>query len=363
VVRRIDAPAHQPMNQHDPHAHRLELADAMPHIVWMQDSDGRLTYFNRLWTEYTGRTLAESLASGSAETVHPEDRPALVRLFGEARGRGEAVEATYRLRRAADGVYRWHLGRLAPVRGADGRVASFVGTAVDIDAQRRAADAQRFLAEASAVLGTSLDVHQTLRDIARLVVPHMADWCAIDLLNADGVIERLAVAHVDPSKVQLANDLWARQPPRPDDPYGVYQVVRTRHPEFFADISDALLAASAPDPEVLAILRSLGLRSSMCVPLVARDHALGALTLVSAESGRRYEAHDLAFAEEFSRRIAISLDNARLYGLATAARAAAEALAADLTEQSLAVGRSLLEMRAERDAALVRLAALVGPKA
>jgi GAF domain-containing protein len=235
---------------------------------------------------------------------------------------------------------------------------SFVGTAVDVDDQRRANSQQRFLAEAGKVLGTSLEPAKTLSDVARLVVPQLADWCAIDLVTEEGGFERLAVAHVDPTKVALAQQLWQRLPPRPEAPHGLYAVVRTRRAELFEDIPDEMLVASIPDPEILAIYRSLGLRSSMCVPLIARDHVLGALSLVSAESGRHYGKEDLAFAEDFASRIAVAIANARLYTETQQARAAAEALAADVVDQSKSVEAALLAMRAERDAALAKLAQL-----
>lgn len=333
---------------------RWELAEAMPLIVWTHDLAGVATYFNRQWTEYTGLDLAGTLRAGADTLVHPDDRAAVLPAFEASRSAGAPFETTYRLRRARDGAWRWHEVRVVPLRDAEGRTVAFVGTAMDIDDQRRADEAQRFLIEATNVLGTSLDLEKTLADVAHLVVPGLADWCAIDLLTDGGVLERAAVAHVDPAKMALAWDLWRRLPPRPEDPHGVHAVIRSRCSERLEEIPDALLVQSVPDPELLALIRSLGLRSSMCVPLVARDRALGALTLVSAESGRRYAPGDQAFADEFARRIAIAVDNARLYAEATRARAAAEAMAADVIEQSRSVAAALLSMRAERDAALAR---------
>jgi PAS domain S-box-containing protein len=330
----------------------------MPHIVWIDGPGGAVTYFNRKWTEYTGLDLAETLRVGADTLVHPDDLDEVRRVFGEARRQGAAFTAIYRLRRARDGVYRWHEAHVVPLHSEDGRAESFVGTAVDIDDQRRANHQQRFLAEAGKVLGTSLETTRTLNDVARLVVPELADWCAIDLLNEAGIFERLAVAHVDPTKVALARDLWRRRPPRPEDPSGLYAVARTRQAEFFEDIPDEMLVASIPDPELLALYRSLGLRSSMCVPLIARDRVLGALSLVTAESGRHYGREDLDFAYDLAGRIAVAIDNARLYTAAQQARAAAEALAADVADQSRNVEAALLAMRAERDAALARLAQL-----
>ncbi|MDB4932919.1 MAG: Phytochrome, two-component sensor histidine kinase [Myxococcaceae bacterium] len=334
------------------------IVDAIPQIVWTSDRDGSATYVNRQWTDYTGLDLAETLRVGVRTLVHPDDLPEVARLSEAARAASAPVALTCRLRRARDGAWRWHAARVVPLHDATGRATSFVGTATDIDDRRRADEVQRFLIRAGEVLGASLDLTKTLDDVARLVVPSLADWCSIDLLSEGGALERAAVAHVDPAKVALAWDLGRRLPPRPDDPHGVYAVLRTRRPERIEEIPDALLAAAIPDPEILAIARSLGLRSSMCVPLVARDRALGALSLVSAESGRRYGEDDMAFAEEFARRIAVAVDNAQLYAQATAARAVAEAMAADVAEQSGAVEAALLRMRAERDAALSRLEAL-----
>src|SRR6185437_9159459 len=123
-----------------------------------------------------------------------------------------------------------------------------------------------------------------------------------------------AVAHVDPEKVRLAEELAERYPPDPNAPYGVPNVIRTREPELFSEIK----------PELLELLRELGLRSSMCVPLVARDRVLGALTFIAAESGRRYNERDLATAQDLARRAATAVDNAVLFREAQTARREAQ---------------------------------------
>jgi len=337
---------------------RRELADAMPHIVWTSDAAGKVTWFNRKWTEYTGLDLAETLRVGAGTLVHPDDLPALASMFPDAISRGQPISATYRLRRKSDGSWRWHDARVVPMEASSDHGDACVGTAIDVDDQRRLSLQQRFLVEAGNVLGTSLDVGATLADVAKLAVPHLADWCSIDLLNDAGTLDRLAVAHVDPAKVQLAWDLWRRMPPKPEDATGTYNVIRTGRAEIFPEIPDSLLVQLIPDPEVLELIRSLGLRSSMSLPLATRDRVLGTLALVSAESGRRYNKDDIAFGEELGRMIASALDNARLYTEAKDARAAAEAIAAEILEQSRAVSAALLEMREERDEALERLARL-----
>ncbi len=338
------------------------LADAIPHIVWTTNADGTPTYFNSKWTDYTGLDLAETLRLGASTLVHPDDLSMLVEKVDAARLTRAPYEMVYRLRRARDAVYRWHFARLVPLGGVGAGAAAWVATATDIDDEHRLDEQQRFFIEAGKVLGTSLDRKQTLGDVARLVVPSMADWCAIDLVGEGGRVNRETIAHVDPLKLETAWEFWRRWPPKPEDPQGLYSVIRSGKPEVYEEIPDELLEQGIPDREVLALIRSLGLRSSMCVPLFVRERVIGALTLVSAESNRLYGPRDLAFATELAQRIGVAVDNARLYGEAEQARAAAEAMAADVVEQSRAVEAALLEMRADRDAALQKLEAIAQAK-
>lgn len=175
--------------------------------------------------------------------------------------------------------------------------------------ERRAA----FLAEAATVLSSSLDYEATLQSVAHLAVPHVAEWCAVDILDEDQTIRRLAVAHVEPKKVEWARELQRRYPPDPSAPRGVPAVLRTGKSELYPEITDELLVASARDAEHLQILREIGVTSAMIVPLIARGRVFGAITFVTAESGRRYGSADLSFAEDLARRAALSVDNAWLY--------------------------------------------------
>ena len=157
-----------------------------------------------------------------------------------------------------------------------------------------------------------MDEAGTLEKIARLAVPDFADWCAVDLAGEDGSPRRLAVAHVDPAKVEFARDLQRRYPPDPDSPRGVPHVIRTGESQWVAEITDAMLVAGAKDEAHLAILRDLGLGSYLCVPLKGRVGTLGAITFV-AESARRYGPDDLRLAEDLASRAATAIENARLY--------------------------------------------------
>ncbi len=132
-------------------------------------------------------------------------------------------------------------------------------------------------------------------------------------MNADGQIELVEIAHRDPEQVRWARELRARFPVEPDAPTGTPNVVRTGKSEFLPYISDEMLVASTDNEEVLAIARQIGFTSVMTVPLVARGKAIGAVSFVSTESGKRYNERDLALAEEVGRRAGVALDNARLY--------------------------------------------------
>src|SRR5918997_1287944 len=183
----------------------------------------------------------------------------------------------------------------------------------DITQRKRREETQRFLAEVGATLSSSLDYRATLASVARLAVPHLADWCAIDIVEEDGSLERLAVEHENPQKVQLAHELQERYPPNPEAPQGLLRVVSSGQSVFYPDNTDEMIVAAARDAEHLRLMRKIGFISLIFVPLVARGRTLGVITLVSAESGRRYREADVELAEELAYHAALAVDNARLY--------------------------------------------------
>jgi signal transduction histidine kinase len=170
-----------------------------------------------------------------------------------------------------------------------------------------------FLAEASNRLASSLDYTATLQSVARLAVPELADLCTIHVAADGGGLRLLAAEHVDADRAELLREIGRRFPPRPTAPMGAGRVHRTAEPELVRDVTQELLESGAWDADHLALLRRLGARSEICVPMVARDQVLGTITLVVAESGRRYTPADLALAEEVASRAAQAIENARLY--------------------------------------------------
>lgn len=198
-----------------------------------------------------------------------------------------------------------------------------------------------FLAEASQLMAASLDYHSTLAHVAQLAVPDIGDWCAIDILDKEEALKRVAVVHSDQAKVELALKLQERYPPDLNDSHGVAQVIRTGQSELYEDISDTLLESVISDPELLTSLRQLGLKSGMVVPMLTHEQTLGAITLVSAESGRRYGPSELDLVEELARRAALAVDNARLYWAAQQLNTELEARVKERTARLEAANKEL----------------------
>ena len=299
-----------------------QLADAMPQIVWRADIDGNATYFNQRWFDYTGMTPADAAASPWHDAVHPADREDLLTKLGAV----EAFEHEFRFR-AGDGTYRWHLARTAPIRDEGGRIESWVGTATDIDDRKRTEEQWSFLLEAGDVLGSSLAYRDTLSRVAELAVARVSDWCTVHIVERDGSVSEVAVAHSDPEQVAFARELQERYPPDPNSETGVIAVIRSGEAELVPEITDSMIEAAVVDELQRDLLRQLELRSYMCVPLPGRDRTLGAITFVSSEPGRAYGVSDLRLAEELARRAAAAIENARLYREAEQRADAARALA------------------------------------
>ncbi len=299
------------------------LAESSPQFVWTTTPDGRVEYCNPRFLSFVGLSLdAMRAAPVWGEIVHPQDVSRATSAWSSALETGEPYEVEYRLKRATDGSYRWFLARGTPVRDIEGAITRWVGTCTDIDDRKRSEETHRFLAEAGALLASSLDYRATLATLTRLAVPEMADWCAVDLLDDEGALERLAVSHSDPSRVELMREIHQRYPPDPGQ--GARRVLRTGVAERAREVTEEMLVTGARDAQHLELVRALGLRSWMAVPVVVHQRVLGVIEFASSESGRLFEARDLAVAEEIGRRAGVVIDNARLFEMTQRERLRAE---------------------------------------
>lgn len=298
-----------------------------------------ITSWNRSAERLYGYTAREIIGQSAALLMPGDHLSELEENMAQIRN-GQPIRAYETRRRHKNGSLIDVLVTISPVKNNEGKIVGASTIARDISERKRAeherahlyaAERQAreeaelaqqrltVLAEASHILASSLDYETTLSNVARLVVPQFADWCSVHIVQEDGSTKQLAVAHIDPSKVEFIHELQHRFPPDPDAPRGVPNVIRTGQPEITPEITDALLTQLLADPELLRIVRALGLRSAMTLPLIARDRVVGAISFVTAESGRLYGASDLALAQDLARRAAAAIDNAQLYKQAEAA--------------------------------------------
>jgi PAS domain S-box-containing protein len=257
----------------------------------------------------------ESLVLVGRDTIH-ERYPDLERA---ADGERSMVVLPLRMTGRTIGVMTWSFPGRRRIDSAEmefyALIADSCAQAIErIKAQdesaRQAARVQ-FLADATSKLSESLDYQSTLAEVARMTVPTFADWCAIDLVEDDR-LHRLAVEHVDPDKMALAVELEVRYPAE-RDAGGVWDVIRTAETLLVPEITDEMITPTAKDAEHLQMLLALQLRSVIIVPLLARGTVLGAMTMVMAESDRRYDQNDLGFATDLGSRAAIAIDNSHLH--------------------------------------------------
>ena len=211
------------------------------------------------------------------------------------------------------GAQRWDLLKASPLLDDSGEVEATIMIIEDVTDQKRAERHGAFLGEVSDVLASSLDYQQTLRNVAQLAVPDIADWCAVDLFDEDGHRHPVALAHVDPARLKLAEELRQYEPERSDPDQGLGLVYRTGEPILYEAIGDEMLVQAAVDDRHLELLRAVGFRSAAIVPMRLGRKTLGAMTLVSAESRRVLDRFDLELAQQIASRAAVAIENSRLY--------------------------------------------------
>ncbi len=290
--------------------------------IMVFDPSGRVLYANGAAARLCGFTSpAEMLEASQSEIVRqfeladergvplPLDRlPAQQALAGR-----DPAEMTVRFRVRATGAERWSLVNATPIKDESGRVTMAVSIFHDITERKRAEDAARFLAAVNLELTRSLEYEETLSRLAELSVPTLADWCLVDVFEGDGQLLNLAIVCADAGRRALADAL---APGLSDDLArlaGVRSAGGPVEPRLLMQVLDSDLVATARDETHLALLRELELRSIMIVPLIGRGRSQGRIIFAAAESGRTYDASDLAIADDLIGRASLAADNARLY--------------------------------------------------
>jgi anti-sigma regulatory factor (Ser/Thr protein kinase) len=284
------------------------FADALPQIIWVAGADERLTFVNRAWREYAGLHVGASFEE-RLQLVHPDDREALVSLLRDRRSEGE-----FRVRRAADGAYRWHLFRYEYVGSPEAPLYR-VGTAVDVHERRALAEEQAFLSRASRTINASLDLEQTLRHIVQQAVPELADWCEIDLFGREGVATR-AFAHRDPGLDERLQPLVGRvHDANPSEHYErVETALRSGRTLLTRFVLPEMSEANVRDLNMLELYELAGVASSIIVPLLSRERVLGWAVFMRTDAANPYDDKHVPLVEEFASRAALAIDNAQRFG-------------------------------------------------
>jgi PAS domain S-box-containing protein len=309
---------------HDAAERSLRLLDAVfataPVGLAFLDRDLRFVRVNQAMGAVTG-VRPEAHAGRTAREVHGRAAAEAERAYRRALEDERLVEDVRLRAPAQPGAAPRHFSlSCAPVHGPSGDVIGVSAVILDGTERERALQAERdariradFLARAGALLDERLDHEATLRAVAEIAVPDVADWCGVTILDEQGIPRQVTTAHVDPGQRRLGEELNRRYPPDPASTTGTMGVIRSGRTAFVPEITDEMLTEAIGDPEQLALVRRLALRSVIIAPLRARARTFGALTLASSSSGRRFADADVQLAEDLALRAATAIDNARLY--------------------------------------------------
>jgi PAS domain S-box-containing protein len=333
---------------------RDELAVILSGIsegVIARSENGRNIYANRAAAQIIGLTSVEELLNTPFEQISkrlqisdefgkPYAHDALPGLLALKGVKSNSIRL--RFRTLDTGEERWTIMDATPVRDRSGKVLLAVSIFRDITDLVLTEQSQKLLGEASSLLSSSLDYQDTLANIARLSVNYLADWCMIHLVDRDGQVNQIAVAHKDPEKLEIATELQKHYKPGKNADTGLEKVLKTGKAEYYPTIPAELLYKDLSSSEQIGTLKALGLKSAMIVPLIARGRTMGAISLIWSESGRTYKQQDVFIVNELARRAAIAIDNAALFQEAQRLNAELEMRVAKRTEQ-LQKSNALLE--------------------
>jgi len=294
------------------------IVESSDDAIVSKDLKGIITSWNRAAERMFGYAAPEVIGQ-SIRLIIPADHQHEEDTILERIRRGESIQHFETIRCRKDQSCIPISVTVSPIRDQAGTVIGASKIARDISERKRAeALAQRvqreaeFVARMAEVLSGPLDYETRLKSFVDIAVPAMADWAALDIVEPDGRIRRLAVAHAE-SEGELGAEIRRRNDD-PITPCNARQVIRTGQGVLLSEITEALMAAAANGDETrLDLMKALRLTSCVCVPLTTSRGTFAALTLATAESGRQFTADDLRFAEDVASRAALMVDNARAY--------------------------------------------------
>ena len=284
----------------------------LPGLAWIKDMQGRYVYANDAAMKVFGRPQSH-LYGKTDDEVFPPETAARFKENDQQALASSGIQVIETLKHD-DGLIHHSIVNKFPILGPDGKPMLVGGIAIDISDRVRAEDTLRFLSAASATLADVFDYETTLQKVASLSVPYFADWCTVDMVGADGSPRRLTIAHADPQKIKLVQEVENRLSHVLGLPEESLGVLKSGESVLTVEVPERAIKSAQLPGEPASTVDLLGLRSIISVPLKARDRVLGVLTFAMGESLRRFSQSDLGFAEELARRAAIAIENSQLYG-------------------------------------------------
>ncbi len=296
--------------------HRILDAEDIGVLIW--DKERVLVYANNAAERLLplrpaiGKRLPDTVSIG--RVIDSENKNASSDTWPVSRAfAGENVDGELVRYIETNGAHRWLCTTARRILDTDGNLEYVLSTMTDATENKARDSRLRFMLDSAKVLSVTTDFRKRLLEKAKLAVPSLADWCAIDILGDDGTIERVAVIHQDPKQVEYLYEFERRFPTDPERPGGAAQVIASGSAVFVPRITDDMLVGGAISEEHLRALRDLNLSSVMVIPIPAGGRVLGAMSLAYAESGRTYTENDLEFFKEFCFHMGVVLDNAHLF--------------------------------------------------
>jgi len=280
-------------------------------VISLTDSKGELLYISPSVQRVLGYT-PEEFTEKQTLLIHPDDLPRILHLYDElVRQPGKSDTTQLRLQHK-DGSWKWIESTATNLLHEPG-IQAVVSNFRDITRRKQAEERQQLLDEASNALVSSLDHQITLKEVAQLIVPALADYCRIAILDEQQQIKEITVNHIDPQQIALVRRLYEYYKDQAGTTHGLQKLLKTGQPELISHVAGDVLETVQNSPELLKVIQVLGLQSYMGTPLIVGGRVIGAITFSSIQPHRHYTPDDLVFAQELARRIALVLENARLY--------------------------------------------------
>ena len=322
------------------------IVESSQDAILSKTTDGIILSWNPGATQLFGYT-AEEMIGKPVSHLYPADYQEESRQVLQRLNRGEPTAMHDSVRCRKDGSRVDVSVSVSPIKNAQGKTIAASTIMRDIAERKHVEETQRFLSDVSNALNSSLDYEQTLTSVAYAAVPKIADWCVVHIAT-DNAVQQVVVAHNDPAKIALAEEIQRRYPPDPQAPTGVHRVLKTGQTEYVFNITDEQLVASAQDVEQLKMILDIGIHSYVIAPLIARGRTLGTISFVSSDAHRHFGKDDVALFEEVARRAALSVDNARLYRQSQQLNEELEARVVQRTIELQNANRELQAQSAER---------------